>query len=146
MYLVTVGDGRSTEELVAAGGYGYAHSCLTSENFPVGRFTGRRVREITLLELEGAATAALVMARAAERGLEPPTYEDALHFGIEHPRVQIEGPVIFLHDPWLGFFGRRDVICLWSNAGRRELGLEDFDGAWSPPHRFALVHPRPGAR
>ena len=32
-------------------------------------------------------------------------------------------PVVFLHDPWFGFFGRRDVLCLWSNAGRRELGL-----------------------
>ena len=34
-YRIVVGDGRSTEELVAAGRYGYAHSCVNSENFPV---------------------------------------------------------------------------------------------------------------
>jgi len=47
--------------------------------------------------------------------------------------------VVFLHDPWVGFFGRRDVLCLWSNAGRRELGLEGFDDTWGPRHRFAFV-------
>jgi hypothetical protein len=53
--------------------------------------------------------------------------------------VQQEHPVIFLHDPWFGYFGRRDVLCLWSNAGRRELGLEGFDDTWGPRHRFAFV-------
>jgi hypothetical protein len=47
--------------------------------------------------------------------------------------------VVFLHDPWIGFFGRRDVICLWENAGRRELGLADFDARWEPGHRFAFI-------
>lgn len=141
VYRVTVGDGRDTEELVTAGAYGYAHSCLTSENFPVGRFAGRRVREIVLLELDRTVTATEIIALAEGRGFERPTYEDALHFGIEHPRVQLERPVIFLHDPWFGFFGRRDVLCLWSNAGRRELGLEGFDGAWAPDYRFAFVRP-----
>ncbi|HTY77577.1 MAG TPA: hypothetical protein VMI34_07155 [Candidatus Bathyarchaeia archaeon] len=139
VYSVTVGDGRDTEELVGAGGYGYAHSCLTSENFPVGRFEGKRTRAIVLLEIDHAATAAEVIALAEGRGLERPTYEDALHFGIEHPGVQLERSVIFLHEPWFGFFGRRDVLCLWSSAGRREIGLEDFDGTWSPDYRFAFV-------
>ena len=44
-----------------------------------------------------------------------------------------------LHDPWVGYFGRRDVLCLWANAGRRELGLEGFDDTWGPAHRFAFV-------
>jgi hypothetical protein len=141
VYRVTAGDGRSTEELVAAGHYGYAHSCITSENFPAGRFGGKRVREIALIGFDQATTAAQATSAAAQRGLERPTYEDALHFGIEYPDVQIEGPVIFLHDPWFGFFGRRDVICLWSNAGRRELGLEGFDEAWPPHYRFAFIRP-----
>jgi hypothetical protein len=68
-------------------------------------------------------------------------YEDALYFGIEHPAVQNERPVVFVHDPWLGFFGRRDVLCLWSNAGRRELGLEGFDDPLSRDHVFAVVDP-----
>ena len=50
--------------------------------------------------------------------------------------------MVFLHDPWVGFFGRRDVVSLWSNAGRRELGLEDYDARWSRTHRFAFVRLR----
>ena len=34
-YRLSRDGGRSTEALVEAGGYGYAHSCVTSENFPV---------------------------------------------------------------------------------------------------------------
>ena len=60
-------------------------------------------------------------------------------YGIAHPEVRRERPTIFLPEPWLGFFGRRDVLSLWSNAGRRTLGLEGFDDAWNPGYRFAFV-------
>ena len=100
-----------------------------------------------LLEFDQATTAADAIATARQRGLERPTYEDALHFGIEHPDMQTGAPVLFLHDPWFGFFGRRDVICLWSNAGRRELGLEGFDEGMASAlplrlHPARLSHPR----
>jgi hypothetical protein len=140
------GDGRSTEELVEAGHYGYAHSCVISENFPARQAGPRRVRQIVLLEFEHDVTSEDAIARAARLGLERPMYEDALYFGIAYPDIQCERPVVFLHDPWFGYFGRRDVICLWSNAGRRELGLEGFDNPWSRNYRFAFVdtvHPEP---
>jgi len=141
VYTITVGDGRSTEALVEAGGYGYAHSAVLSENFPVRHAGGRRVRELTLLAFEREVTASDVLAEAARRGLQAPTYEDALHFGIEHPDAQREAPIVFLHEPWVGYFGRRDVLCLWDNAGRRELGLDGFDDTWRPGCRFAFVNP-----
>ena len=139
-YRLTRAAPRSTEQLVGAGAYGYAHSCVTSENFPV-RSVGSAPRscDVVLLAFDHDVTAAEALAEAARLGLERPTYEDALHFGVEHPTVQQEHPVVFLHDPWVGFFGRRDVLCLWSNAGRRELGLEGFDDTWSPAHRFAFI-------
>lgn len=136
---ITIGDGRSTEQLVEAGGYGYAHSCVTSENFPARPFGTGVVRSIVLVEFGRALTSAEAIARAAELGLARPTYEDALYFGIQYPDVQRRHPVVFLHDPWFGFFGRRDVLCLWSNAGRRELGLEGFDDLWPDDYRFAFV-------
>jgi hypothetical protein len=138
-FQITTGDGRSTEELVEAGSYAYAHSCVTSENFPARHLGGTRVREIILLEFGDGVTSEEAITEAMRRGLEPPTYEDALYFGIAHPDVQRERPVVFLHDPWVGFFGRRDVLCLWSNAGRRELGLEGFDVRWGRNYRFAFV-------
>lgn len=138
-YRVTTGDGRSTEELVEAGGYAYAHSCVISENFPARHFGGRRVREIALVEFDGEVTAHEAIAEAARLGLERPMYEDALYFGCAYPDVQRQRPVVFLHDPWFGFFGRRDVLCLWSNAGRRELGLEGFDERWSQQYWFGFA-------
>lgn len=132
--------GRSTEALVEAGAYGYAHSCVTSENFPVrGERGAADAIDLVVLGFEREVTAAEALAEAAGLGLGRPTYEDALHFGVAHPTVQEEHPVVFLHDPWVGYFGRRDVLCLWSNAGRRELGLEGFDDTWDSRYRFAFV-------
>jgi hypothetical protein len=144
-YRITTGDGRSTEELVDAGGYAYAHSCVTSENFPARHLEARRVREIVLLEFGHDVTSEEAIAEAVQLGLTRPMYEDALYFGIKYPDVQRERPVVFLHDPWFGVSGRRDVLCLWSNAGRRELGLEGFDDRWSRNYRFGFVRRRDGA-
>jgi hypothetical protein len=80
-------------------------------------------------------------AEAAKQSLEHPYYEDAFYFGIKYPEAQLEAPVAFLHDPWLGNHGRRDAICLWSNEGRRELGLEGFDDLWPEHYRLAFVRP-----
>jgi hypothetical protein len=113
---------------------------VTSENFPVrAGAAAPRESEIVLVAFGRAVNAAEALAEAARLGLERPSYEDALCFGVEHPDVQQRHPVVFLHAPWVGFFGRRDVLCLWSNAGRRELGLEGFDDTWGPRHRFAFV-------
>jgi hypothetical protein len=138
-YRITIGDGRSTEALVAAGDYGYAHSCVTSDNFPVRRPDTVLKREVVLLEFAQGVTSEEAVAEATRLGLERPMYEDALAFGAAYPAVQVERPVVFLHDPWFGFFGRRDVISLWCNAGRRELGLEGFEGPWTADWRFGFV-------
>jgi hypothetical protein len=138
MYRITVGGGRSTEELVAAGGYGYAHSAVISQNFPVRVASVPAVRGIVLVHFGRELTTAEALEEAARYSCVPPTYEDALHFGAQHPGVQSRGRVVFLHPPWVGYFGRRDVLCLWSNAGRRELGLEDYDGRWGADCRFAF--------
>ena len=136
--MIRVGDGRTTEALVDAGGYGYAHSCLTSEVFPV-RPTVQREREIALLDFDHEVTAADAISQATRRGLTRPVYEDALYFGATWPEAQREGPIVFLHEPWFGYFGRWDVICLWENAGRREIGLDGFEDGWRAGYRFAFV-------
>jgi hypothetical protein len=138
-YSITLEGGRSTEELVAAGQYDYAHSCVISENFPARQYEKQHLREIVLVEFLREVTSDEAIADAARLGLVRPTYDDALYFGIQHPTVQSARPVAFLHDPWFGYFGRRDVISLWNNAGHRELGLEDFDDRWNPNYRFAFV-------
>ena len=139
VYLLPAADDRPTEALVEAGGYGYAHSCVDSANFPARPLARRGALEVVLLAFGADVDAGAALAAAAALGLEPPLYEDALRFGIAHPEVQRQAPVVFLHDPWVGHFGRRDVLALWDNAGRRELGLDGFDDRWSPRCRFAFV-------
>ncbi len=139
IYCITLADGRTTEELVQAGNYGYAHSCVDSENFPARQSVGKQDRQIRLLQFDRTVTTPEILRDAASQNLLSPLYEDALYFGIAYPQVQLEGPLVFLHDPWHGFFGRRDVLCLWSNAGRRELGLEGYDDIWATSYRFAFI-------
>src|SRR5262249_61670368 len=98
VYQVTVGDGRSTEQLVAAGHYGYAHSCVSSEHFPVGRFPGKRTRDVVLVELDRVATAAEALTHAEADGPDRPTYEDERPFGLAYPPGHAEHPAIFLAD------------------------------------------------
>ena len=131
-YPITIADDRTTEELVTAANYGYCHSQVFSDNFPARPFNGKTEREIALLSFGRPVSSEEATAEAAKQGLERPYYEDALYFGIEYPDVQLETPVGFPHDPWLGNHGRRDAICLWSNQGRRELGLEGFDDLACP--------------
>jgi hypothetical protein len=53
VHRITIGDGRSTEELVEAGRYGYAHSAVISDNFPTGAGP-TRTRDIVLLLWDNA--------------------------------------------------------------------------------------------
>lgn len=138
-YWITVGDGRTTEELVEAGNYGFAHTQVVSENFPARQFGGHLVRQVVLLSFDHDVSSQEATNEAAGLSLVRPYYEDAPYFGIAFPDVQLEGPAAFLHDPWFGFYGRRDVFCLWNNAGRRELGLEGFDNPWTQDYRLAFV-------
>ena len=139
IYRISLADGRSTEELVEAGHFGYAHSCIDSQNFPARQVGIDQAREIVLLGFDHTVTSGQATTEAGKLGLARPVYEDALYFAIAFPEVQRDGPVAFLHDPWFGYYGRRDVLCLWTNVGRRELGLEGFDNPWDSGYRFGFV-------
>ena len=139
-YRIEAGGRRSTEQVVANGDYGYAHSCVTSENFPM-RPSEATARDVVLLEFDQDVTSYEAIIEAARLGLARPSYEDALDFGAQHPDVQRRRSVVFLHEPWLGYFGRLDVLCLWTNAGRRELGLVGFDDPRTRGDWLAFVRP-----
>ena len=101
----------------------------------------RNATGVVLLTFDRPMSSEDATAEVAKQGLERPYYDDALYFGIKYSEAQLEAPVAFLHDPWLGNHGRRDAICLWSNEGRRELGLEGFDDLWPEHYRLAFVRP-----
>ena len=81
VYHITLGDGRTTEELVAAASYGYCHSQVFSDDFPARLFNGETPREIVLLTFDRPVSSEEATAEAAKQGLKRPYYEDALYFG-----------------------------------------------------------------
>ena len=68
---ITLGYGRTTEELVAAAKYGYCHCQVFSDNFPARPFNGKTPREIVLLAFDRPMSSEDATAEAAKRGLEP---------------------------------------------------------------------------
>ncbi len=83
VYSITIGDGRTTEELVAAAKFGYCHSQVISDNFPARPFNGKINREIVLLSFDHPVSSEEATAEADKQGLERPYYEDAFNFGID---------------------------------------------------------------
>ena len=71
-YDITVGDGRTTEELVAETNYGYSHSQFFSDNFPTRPFTGEMSREIVLLSFDHPVSSEEATAEDAKQGLDRP--------------------------------------------------------------------------
>ena len=69
-YEITVGDGRTTEELVAETNYGYSHSQVFSDNFPTIPFIGEMSREIVLLSFDHLVSSEETAAEAAKQGLD----------------------------------------------------------------------------
>ena len=136
--LTKIGDGRTTEELVLAGNYNYTNHNINSRNFPVRRTTSVS-REIVLLEFDREISSEEAIVEAANHGLEQPVYEDALYCGVEHPEVQRERPVVFLHEPCRYPYGPLDVLSLWGYAGDRGLDLLSFGNRWLREYRFAFV-------
>lgn len=138
LFRITVGDGRTTEGLVRDGRYDYANSYIISQNFPM-RSRKPGVKEVVLLEFDRDVTSEEAIAEATRQGLERPTYEDALYFGIQYPDVQRERLVVFLHEPWRDPNGYLFVVCLWRRIGRRGLDLRWFGLRWGRGSRFAFV-------
>ena len=71
-YDITVGDGRTTEVLVAEANYVCSRSQALSDNFPTGLFTGEMSRKIVLLSFGHPVSSEETTAEAAKQGMDRP--------------------------------------------------------------------------
>ena len=124
-------------ELVAAGRYDWTDGSITDKKFPIESHASQS-RQIELVEFDHDMTSDEVLAEFARRGLERPTYEDALTFGVEHPEEQRKHPVVFLHEP-VRVGGDRRVVVLDGHDRKRDLILGWFDHRWYRDYFFAGV-------
>ena len=107
MDFITIGDGRSNEELLAAANYGSSSSQVIPDNFPARPVTGRMGREVMLITFAHPVSQEEGTFEAAKQSLGGPFYEGP----------SISGSIT----PKRSWKGRRDAICLWYNTAHREL-------------------------
>ena len=128
----------TTEKMIIAGNYDYVNRNVNGKNFPMRpRLAGTRI--IEMIKFNHESTSEDVIAEAKRRGLERPTYEDALNFGEQFPEKQKKQSLPFLHEPWRGPGGRRDVIVLDGGPSGRGLSLGWFGGKWARRCAFPFV-------
>ena len=139
-FSITCEGSYKTSELVVQGDYGWPDNWITDELFPIQKHAPVG-RTIELVEFDHEPPSEEVLEKLAQRGLERPTYEDALYFGIQHPEEQRKRPVVFLHEPVLRPDGDRGVLVLEERAGERDLYLLRFDSRGRRHYAFAAVRP-----
>lgn len=135
--LVIQGDANASE-LVRQGNYDWADEWITDPHFPIEKHASVE-RTIELVEFEHDPVSEEVLEEFQRRGLERPTYEDALYFGIQHPDAQTKRPIVFLHEPVRDRLGSADILVLDDVNGARGLYLLWFGRRWDQSYLFAGV-------
>lgn len=130
-------EGIKASELVRRGKYDWANDSITDTLFPIEPHA-QETRMIELVEFDHDPGSEEVLAEFARRGLERPTPEDALAFGIAYPEEQRKHPVVFLHEPVL-VDGFRSVLVLDGSDRERNLNLNWFAYRWNRYYVFAAV-------
>lgn len=149
-YVITVNYGKQLKTLVVDGGYDWVNDYYEGQTWgdwkePDGetpaQFPSRRKleTELVLVHLDRYAETSEVLAELDSRGLRPANVAELLAFGIAHPDIQREFPIIELGSIWVRPSGSRRVAYLWSRSDRRYLRLDWYDRQWDPDYRFLAV-------
>lgn len=145
IFQIVVGGNRTTEEVIKAGKYDWVDPHIDSKSFPI---ESRRNDEVTIEIMEDSAfdLSSEEAIRDADifRGLERPSYEDALFFGEQFPEEQKRRrEIVFLHTPWRDSSINDYVLALLSTSRGRELRLFPFNSKWHHSVAFAFRKPNP---
>jgi hypothetical protein len=149
-YLITVNYGKQLKTLIVDGGYDWVNDSYEGLTWgdwkePNGetpaKFPSRRKveTETVLVHLDRYAETSEVLAELDSRGLRPANVAELLAFGVDHPEVQREFPIVELGSIWVGPHGNRYVACLWRYSDQRNLRLDWNGRQWDPRCRFLAV-------
>ena len=136
LFFITCGGLYKASELVRLGNYDWSEDWITDEHFPIERYEPAG-RTVEFVQLKHDSTSEEALEELAQRGLERPTYEDALCFGATHPEEQRKRTIVFLHEPVLS----RLVLVLGGAGGERALFLVRFGDRWPRDYAFAGIRP-----
>lgn len=143
VFRITCEGSYKTSELVMRGRYACSNDWITDERFPLQKHAPIG-RTIELVSFDHNSALEEVLAEFSNRGLERPTYEDALYFGIEYPNEPRKHPIVFLHEPVQASpLGRGHVLVLNEHVDKRLLLLVWFGAWWYRSCVFAAVRSNP---
>lgn len=129
--------GQSVASLLKAGKYDWQNGNITDQNFPSTE-TGEREIDYALFHFKKTMTSEGVIAEMAKENCRPATMKEMLNFGIKHPGVQREFPVVALGSV-AELNGGRRVGYLYRNPAERDAHLNYFDYGWNDYYRFLAV-------
>lgn len=135
---ITCHGNATAEQLVAQGEYNGFNDLITNERFRIVPHDSVS-RQIELIQFDHDVTSGEVISELERRGLERPSYEDCLCFGIQHPDEQRSYPIVFLHEPVQVPVGLPHVLVLGGGAGSRGLYLGWFVHDWPRHYVFGAV-------
>ncbi|MDI6606786.1 MAG: hypothetical protein QME65_06580, partial [Candidatus Omnitrophota bacterium] len=130
--------GLKASELVKLGNYDSVSSLMRDDLFPLDPHQPL-IRVIELVKFAHSLTSEEVLSELERLGLNRPTPQDALFFGINHPEEQMKSPIVFLHEPVEAPPGRFSVFVLYAVDGKRYLGLDWLSIKWGQICLFAGV-------
>ena len=134
---------HSLAQMIAAGKYDSVNSDITEKNFPVAKVpTGLPTKvdlKLELVHLNRTISSNDAVQELKKQGLRPATLPELLAFGATYPEEQRKYPIVTHSSVWRRWSCYRDVPCLFSGDGGRNLGLYSFEIDWSAGHRFLAV-------
>lgn len=132
---------RQPEDLLRAGKYSEVNQ-LIREGIKKKRFSfdGEDLvdRKISILEIKDLTASQDVVRMAKKMALRPPSMIDAFLMGEKFPDEQLEGPIVFLHEPEYAWNGHLFQVVLGKGYKGRMITLVSSGGYWHDGYRFAF--------
>ena len=137
-FRVSVDYGRSVEDGVDSGKYGWAASSITSKHFHTNQ-TGVVWVEVELVPFFRRMLTGEALNELGLMGCSPSNTHQLLALGEQYPEVQRRFPIAALGSGWEHHRGRIFFPYLDSYGSRRDLRLFCIEKEWSRTCQFAVV-------
>lgn len=137
VFVVTIDQAESFEEMIKAGQYDEVNSAVRSVSFPWKRKGSKKV-ELTLVQFDRPLAPGEMTRLMEARRYRPAFIEELLALGKEHPDLQRRIPIVALGSGRI-IQARRHAACPSGSQSSRCLQLAVIYRRWSTCYRFALV-------
>lgn len=138
VFPLTIG-GMTASELVHRGAYDRSNWAICWDDLFRIEPHDPEERVIKLITFVGHnPTTDELLAEFERMGLERPTPEGALTFGVDYPDEQRKRQIVFLHEP-VQVDGHRCILVLDGYVWNRSLRFSRFDEEWHRNYVFAAV-------